>query len=350
MHIHLNSVGRSALIALALTVLASGCTSLGNTLVGEEHENVAPFAEQTIASLSIERLDVRRDEFVYLRFFVDFDAPELVRLRESLERIDDVRDQIVYYSVGLVRIAEQDTSDEKQIEMLVDRLNRTGGARFFDKLAIEQDFIDAIIQDMRAEDTLMGALQAMQPIIDRTGEYTEQLLKEIEEVIIVEARQYMDTRIQEQYAAVIDFLPTIDARRDEVLNGLALLRKSRLGDAAAYQELRDSSIVLERSLVEAATPTEKQLGKIEKYLMDEMETVADWSEFVIVDGNAYIATQAEVDREMRETIDGLGLVRVQVLAWSRAHLAMAQGVRDAAGWLKVAVDAASAVRAAKRVD
>ena len=90
----------------------SGCTTVKKGLVGKEVENVVPFAEQTVSSLSVQRIDFRESEFAYLRVISDGGSAEVQRLRELLATVEAFRDEIIYYSVELVRIAE--TSDDEQ--------------------------------------------------------------------------------------------------------------------------------------------------------------------------------------------------------------------------------------------
>jgi hypothetical protein len=109
---------RQILILILTTSLnfVAACTSLKEGLIGSEHENVLPFAEQTVNSLGGEKLDFRESEFAYLRVLYDEEADPLSTLSEQLRMADDFRSGIVEYSVELLRVAEMSISEEKQVQ------------------------------------------------------------------------------------------------------------------------------------------------------------------------------------------------------------------------------------------
>ena len=169
-----------SLISLATLTLAGGCTSVRQGLIGEKHENIAPFAEQTFASLGLERIDIRADELIYLRSIIDRDAIAIVNLRELLARADDFRDEIVYYSVGLLRVSEMQQSDQERIEALIGLISDESRAQFIRQANLDQSLMQDVVRNMRAEEDLLGALGQMQPLIDASGNYFEDLLRKIE--------------------------------------------------------------------------------------------------------------------------------------------------------------------------
>ena len=77
---------------IAAGVLISGCSTVGEGLVGEQRENILPFAEQTVSSLSAQRIDFRDSEFVYLRAISKPGASEVEALRTLLAQADRLYD------------------------------------------------------------------------------------------------------------------------------------------------------------------------------------------------------------------------------------------------------------------
>ena len=96
--------------------IITGCSTVREGLVGEVHENVVPFAEQTIISLAAERIDFRDSEFTYLRSIYDPTDHEIVNLRNLLALTDEFRDAVILYSVELVRIAEMSVTEEEKVK------------------------------------------------------------------------------------------------------------------------------------------------------------------------------------------------------------------------------------------
>ena len=93
-------------VPMLVVATISGCSTVKEGFVGEKHENVLPFAEQTVESLAVERINFRESEFTYLRAISEPGAPEVENLRKLLALADEFRDEAVYYSVDLVRVVD----------------------------------------------------------------------------------------------------------------------------------------------------------------------------------------------------------------------------------------------------
>ena len=95
------------------------------------------------------------------------------------------------------------------------------------------------------------------------------------------------------------------------------------------------------------SPNAKDLEKLEKFLLKQMERDNQVVTYLQVDVDGYLNAHAELDREEAEVIDGLNVARLQIVAWTRAHQAMAHGAKEPGKWLKVAMDAAIAMKRAR---
>lgn len=334
----------SLMLLLISLSLATGCASVSKGFIGDTHANIVPFAEQTIASIGVERIDLRSDEMIYLRQRIDTNAEVLRFLREQLGRVDEFRDEIVYYSVGLLRISQMPVSEEEMVSALVEHISSPTRARFIQQANIDPALRQEVFDAMSSQTHLFTALQDAQTLIDASGEYFESVVREIEEQAIPAARQYLDDRIPIAYGRAIDYTTIMEARRDELLHGMTLLRQIRKGDSESWTELKDASIVFEESPLTAEVPTEHQLSMIDNYILEAMENENSVNSYLQVDIDAYLASHRELDAAMSEILSGVNLARLQVVAWSRAHKAMADGIRDPGTFLLIAGDAARAVR------
>ena len=332
-------------VALGVSML-SGCATVKEGLVGQEYENVVPFAEQTISSLSVQRIDFRDSEFAYLRAISQENTPEAQHLRELLSLVEDFRDQIIYYSVELVRIAELSADEEERVSEYAQTFAAMHG-QFVSQLDMDESEISAIEQDIRSQESLLEAIRTAQPVIDRAGNKFEILVREIEEHALVETVTYFDNLIETHYAEFMRYNDILVARRDEMLLGLSLLRDHRMGDPAALDRLRELSIISLRKVDIPASPSESQLNTIENFLLTQMRQDDEIAEYLQTDVEAYLAAHAELNREEAEVLNGLNVARLQIIAWTRAHKAMADGNKEPGKWLKVAMDAAAAVRRVK---
>jgi hypothetical protein len=110
----MNRILRTVIFVVSFNLITA-CASVSDNVFGSEHENVLPFAEQTIIPLGGDNLDFRAAEFGYLRVLYDEDARPLSELSEQLQMADQFRSGIVRYSVELLRIAEMPGAEEAQV-------------------------------------------------------------------------------------------------------------------------------------------------------------------------------------------------------------------------------------------
>jgi len=326
-------------MCIAPFVFVTGCTTVNENLFGHEYENVLPFAEQTVKSIGGDKLDFQAREFAYLRVLYDQDASPISELSEQLQLADSFRSGIVRYSVELLRIAEMNMSEEEQVREYADTFEtmRQSG---HDRLQVSQEQFDTAIAGIRAQTTLLGALRTAQPVIDQAGENFDDFVRQIADVSLVAAVNYLDTAIEDHFEIFMNYNRIMVVRRDEILAGLTLLRDYRLGDSSALDRLRDANIILNKEIEIPASPTEAQLKTIEDYLLAETRRDRELVSYMADDVTAYLQAHAEVEREEAEILAGLSVARLQVVAWTRAHQAMAQGVKDPGNWLDLALQAA----------
>jgi hypothetical protein len=210
----------------------------------------------------------------------------------------------------------------------VDRLNGDG-ARF-----------DSVVESVRAETTLLGALRRAQPLIDRAGEEFDFFVQDISEVTLVAAVDYLDAAIEDHFKIFMNYNKLMVVRRDEILAGLTLLRDYRLGNDGALDRLRESSIILNKEIVIPKSPTEAQLKAMENYLLAQTRIDQELILYMAADVTSYLQAHAELEREEAEVLTALTVARSQIVAWTRAHQAMAQGVKDPGKFLEIAVQTA----------
>ena len=298
-----------------------------------------PFAEQTVKLLGGEKLDFREKEFGYLRVLYDKDARPLSDLTQQLQAADEFRNGIVSYSVELLRIAEMRGTEGAQIREYADAFAKML-PQFVVELNVDGEQYDAVIEQIRAESTLLGALREAQPLIDRVGDEFDGFVQEISEVSLVAAVDFLDVTIEDHFEIFMNFNKLTVVRRDEILVGMTLLREYRLGDSDSLERLREAKIVLNKEIAIPKSATEVQLQAIEDYLLTETRTAQELMNYMSADIAAYLQARAELEREESEVLQALIVARSQVVAWTRAHQAMAQGVKDPGKFLEIALQTA----------
>jgi hypothetical protein len=335
-----NSAVSFAMLAVGLV---AGCSTVKEGFIGDEHENILPFAEQTVASMAVERIEFRDTDLTYIRALADPDSPEIQKLRQLLAVADEFRDEIVYYSVEIVRVSEMVLAEEDKVLEYADTLEIMR-RQFNVTLDVSDAEFGEIVADVRSQATLLAAFRAVQPLIDRVGDRFEHLIREIEEQALVDVVDYVDDVVEAHYAVVIAYNDILVQRRDELLTGLSLINDYRRGDELAMNEFQNLSLVTNYNLEVPATPSVKVIESLEISLLNLMETDNRVTSYLQIDIDAYLSSHEELNREEAEIINGLSIARTQIVAWTRAHQAMANGARDPGKWLKIAMEAAGTVR------
>ena len=330
-----------SIVLVLLAALTSSCATVEKSIVGEEYENVLPFAQQTVSALGGERIEFRDSEFAYLRQLYDPDAAELANLRRLLSMADQFRNRIIFYSLEVLRIAETQIPDEQRVQEFARTLDSM--RQYFSTDPDSADALfDATLANIKSQSDFLAALRAAQPLVNRAGEQFEDHLRVIEEQALVDAVRFLDDAIRSNYAVFLDYAAVMEQRRDELLTGLKLVRSHRRGDDGALAQLRERNIVLNKDIPIPDSPDEQQISRIEEYLLAEMRKELEIAEFTSLDIDAYLKTQGELEREEAEILAALSVARLQIVAWTRAHQAMANGVKDPGKLIEFATRAAMA--------
>jgi hypothetical protein len=323
---------------IALAAIAAGCSS-SSGFRSTEHEDVTPFAQKTVEVLGLQNIQLRDNELVYLRDYVDSDFVELDQLQAMLERTDAFRDRVISYSVDLVRVTEMYDSEADKVAAYADGVDHQLQEQAVAALDMSEQDWDAVMTDIRAQPNFLAALRAVQPIINKAGQFYEELLFEIEKEVLVEVRAEFDRRIQAEYAEPIRFIKNYYNRRDEILLGLNLIYAYRHGDIAAAEGIREVNAVVHPSLLPKGDFTAKDIDAIDTALRDELIQNTLLLTQLEKDIEGYEKTRDELDRKESEVIASLGLARLQFVTWSRSHQALANGVKEPGKWMELSVKA-----------
>ena len=319
----------SALAALALLPALSACSTVKKT----ERANLLPFAEQTVSSLGVKPVYFRDN--VHLRRHFDPSAEEVVALRTALAEADAFQQDVVDYSVDLLGISESSASEADKVQSVATLIEAQAADGFIRGADIDAATVQASLEQIRAQEKLLPALQAVQPLVDESGARFGDLIPAIEEGPLKAVRDMLRQRIDTYYATLLEYEEVAGTRRDELLQGLLITRRYRKGEKGALAELRENEIILKRDLKVPNNASEAQVARIEAYLMSELQKANQASTYLADDFDAYVQAHVELDRAYTELRAELDFIRLQFLAWTRAHQAMANGVTDPAKVMKL---------------
>ncbi len=289
-------------IVLMAALLASGCATVKEGFVGAVSEHIDPFAEASIELMTLDRIEFRRTELVYLRPYYE-DNAESAELSELLAGIDRYRDDIVNYSLELVHIASSFPTDEAKCNALAESIGSSAEIEVLGGVGPSNEDLRQLADDLRGQTDFLECLRTVQPMVERSGDALQREISRAEDELVPALVAQLDASIEEEYSVVIAQLDSIYERRDGLLRQLLAIDAGE-GNSS------------DRARVIGALRAENELLE----LLDR--DVAD-----------YKATHVELDIEEQEILDGLELARRQALSWVRAHEDLAEGVRNPGRWL-----------------
>jgi len=329
---------------LLLAIVSAGCTTVKEGFGGTEREDITPFAQKTVEVVGVGNIRLRDDELLYLRLYVDESFEALDYLQELLIRMDTFQDKVITYSVDLVRVTELYKNDAEQVAAYAQSLDDNLRAPVTGYLAVTEQEWEAVLADVRGQKDLLAALRAVQPILTKAGDYFEELVVEMEATIIFDVRTEFDLRIQAEYESLLTFADKHYRYRDELLDVAIHLDDYERGDKDAITRLRAKDYIVDLSTLPNDSPTQAQVRKTGQILLEELQMTTEIGRNLEPDIADYIATRAELDRKETEVLADMGLARVQFVTWSRAHQALAAGVKDPGEWMELSIKAAKIVK------
>ncbi len=333
--------GRAVILFVVLAVL-QGCAALK----GQENEDITPFAQKTVEVLVVDNLHIYDSELVFLRYYVDEDLIELDRMQELLDAIDTFRDEVINYSVDLVRITELYTDDDEIVAEYAKNLDERIGPLLVKRGVMQQAEWDATLKEIGAQPNLLAALRQFQPVISASGEFYEDLIAKIEDEALKDLRAAFAARIDAEYGPATAYGDRAYFRRGEVLTALFLLDEFQRGDETALDTLRESGLILNPALRLDDNPSREQAVMLYDALRVELADNTEVIRELALDKSDYRETLAELDRQEAKILAELSVARLQFATWSRAHQALANGVKQPAKWMELSVQAAKLVKGA----
>ena len=327
------------LVIISTLLFSQACTSVSEKFTGKKQEEITPFAQKTVEVLVVENIQIRDNELIHLRRYVDDSFVELDELQLHMEQVKRYRDKLIAYSIDLVRLTELYENDEERVAAYADRIEQNVGTDEFNRLGISDQEWASILVDIRSQDSLLDALRTFQPVINIAARDFEALISRIETDLVVAVRKEFDRRIETNFLEVNEFLLRQHDIRNELLAAMIAIDKYRLGDEQAIAEFRQTKTPISK-LFASSSPSEKQLLKIEANLQERIKNSTALITELKPDYANYQHARAELDRKEAEVFDALTVARLQIATWTLAHQALANGVKAPGEWMELSVGAA----------
>ncbi len=329
----------SRLLLCALLMLGAGCTSVTKKFTGEEQEEITPFARKTVDVLVVHEIQIRDNELLYLRRYVDDSFVELDELQRHMNQVRMYRAKLVEYSLDLVRLTEQYREEPERIAAYASHLEQVVGKTELDRLGISDAEWSEILANIRGQKTFLNALRGFQPVITAASSDFDALITRIETELLADARREFDRRIEANFREVNELLLILHGKRKDLLAAMIAVQKYRGGNTRAIAEFRQRNAPAS-DLFASDMPSEQQLAALEAELRERIK----YSTLLIAemdnDYATYEKTRAELDRKELEVLEALTIARLQIETWTQAHNALASGVKKPGELMQLTVKAA----------
>lgn len=327
------------LIIVSTLLFSQACTSITEKFTGKKQGEITPFAQKTIEALVVENIQIRDNELIHLRRYVDDSLVELDELQLHMEQVKLYRDKLIAYSIDMVRLTELYENDEERVAAYADRIEQTVGTNELNRLGISEQEWATILADIRSQNSLLDALLMFQPVINTAALDFEALISRIETDLVVAVRKEFDRRIEANFLEVNEFLLRQYDIRKELLAAMIAIDKYRRGDEQAIAEFRQMKALVSK-LFASSSPSEKQLLKIEADLQERIKNSTLLITELNSDYASYEHARAELDKKEAEVFDALTVARLQIATWTLAHQALGNGVKTPGEWMGLSVEAA----------
>lgn len=326
------------LVLFTLIVTVTGCSKF----LKSESENLAPFANQSIALVSSLNYGLSDNEILYLRKiddYIDEDKP--------FDRFDALENQVgnqlkalITYSIQIVTISEQDISENKKSNELADILVTLSGLISDDEvIANENRSVERnkeILANVRASDDYLESLRILLPAINEFSTHALAVLDELE-IEKRKAVQHLDSAIDRKYGKAIKFEKKLRSLRDSYYDSIiALSEYADTRDAKYIEETRDIGVLpVVEALKGKKSLTSKELLNLHKIITARMAVVNENYNQLKPDYDEYYKSHNELKKIVDAKDNGIKEARLTFIVWSRAYQKMALGKANPAEWFDV---------------
>ena len=329
----------SNIVVLGLLLLSQGCTSITENFTSSEIGEIKPFARKTVEVLVVEDVQVRDDELLHLRRYVDETFVELDELQRHVNRVRQYRNKLVEYSLDLVRLSEQFSEESERIAAYASHLEQIVGEAELNQIDISEQEWNEILEKIRNQQTFLHALRSFQPVIAAASETFDELITKIKSELVVATRKEFDRRIEANFREVNELLSILRGKRKELLAAMIALERYRDGDQEAIAGFRKTNVRLSE-IFTSDTPNENQLTALESDLRERIRNSTLLIAELDSDYANYVKVRVELDRKEVEVLEALTTARLQIETWTRAHFALAKGVKKPGELMQLTVKTA----------
>jgi hypothetical protein len=328
----INMIVKTTLFAAAISLMV-GCTTMKKGFVSSERANLSPFAENIIVILGESDYGLTKDETVRIRPFFDLDSPEALKLILLQQQIRSLNKGIVKYSVDVVSLSETQKTQKEQVAAFGDYID-TFEKPILTRLNITEEAYTRLLERIRKQESLLGALRTAQPVISAAARYGETAISEIENATF-DLVLAIESKIDAHYAEILAYYQTLEDLKKSILNRLNLIQAYHSGDYRALKKLRAGFVIGSSEVISGNKIISDDPADLEIRLMDRLNLIQKIGEQIAIDVEDYRESHRELDQLYERSLQDLSKARKTFMVWSKAHYKMSLGLTDPAKWFDI---------------
>lgn len=311
---------------VVVVALIAGCSYVRPT----KRLDFTPFAEYTITLAADIEYGISSNQIYYLREFRT--DPNILAQNHLWDGVRMILKGVVAYSVEVTTLGGSTLKGPERCDRFADFLDdlvRPVLIQYPYALHATEADLDTLLTNIRAQTTLLKALNQAQPLIDEVARVSDLVFDNVGDKMD-ELMEYLITKIDSTNADVILYQNLVRRWQSQIFDSLLLLGEYRRGDPSAYNKLFEIDPQLRELVNSDHELSLKEIEAIEERLIFKAKKAREFKEQLAVDLELYRNQHRELDQLYKNSQKQLKKARVTIVVWSRAHRNLAQGVVDPA--------------------
>jgi uncharacterized membrane protein YkgB len=320
-----------------------------------ESENLAPFSEQTISLIGSLEYSLNDSELIYLRsidkYFENEDT--FTRYLALENQVINMLTALVAYSMQIVTISEQNTTDNVKANRLADVVLELRGLVTKDQVIVNENAsvaeIEKTIKVVRATEDYLEALRLLLPVINEFSAHSGRVL----DALRVEKQKVaglIDKAIDKKYKSTIKFHRELRLVKDDIYETLYNLSQYSVTNDKQYLEKMKSygMYPVLAALKNKKSLSVKEQEKLHREITARLRTVNENYQQLLPDVLEYDESVKELNKILETKEDAIREAHLTFVVWTRAYQKMASGKTDPAEWFDISDSGALLFGAAKK--
>jgi hypothetical protein len=308
------------LTVLLLFMLLGGCAKFS----ASRKMDAGPFGENVTVMMGDVTADVRKP--FYIKKYIA--GPSRDEYQVEWDNMKKTMRGIVLYSSQVVNIAQSPMTERKKpnaIAALLKELTAPVPDKRIADFRLTREELNDIIRNVEVQDTMLDALNAAQPLIDRVASYIDISFERVETALNKLVRD-IDERMDATWHLNRGNVEALYALQNLTFRSYALLYQYREGDPAVLDALRTNDPALHAFLGKGSTVSEKELEATEAQIMARLKNLNAIREQIMPQVERYLAEARERDELYSQHKETGKKLRLTTMLWARAHRNLAAGI------------------------